>query len=136
MNVNEQALLELMSEGNAPHYAFIIDRSPVGVMTLDRMEVAPMEIQERVTNPHVQIWKQSPYEFLIIWGTWGCSGGLTIQAYDVDELLNDALPLVLERTLFNGGYCSFIPMVADDIRDQLTAKLAELHLIPISNTLH
>ena len=75
----------------------------------------------------MQLWEKSPqFSFVVIWGTWGYSGGLTIPTTDINFLLEQALPKVMERTLEKGGLCSFAPMIDESHREVVMRKLALL----------
>lgn len=123
---NEQAL-KMISRGIAPHYAFVLDRSPVGQTVLQQLKSGPAELKARATSPAVQLWESAPnFEFVIIWGTWGYSGGLTIPTADLNFLLNEALPATMKRTLEKGGLCAFMPAIDEKIRDVVVGNIAEL----------
>lgn len=121
-----EGIIELMKQGAAPHYAFILDKSPKGLSVLAQLKQAPEEIRARATSPATQLWEAAHFPFIVIWGTWGWSGGMTLQALDLGNLLNEALPKVIERTLEKGGLCAFIPGVSDDVLDAVMTKIAEL----------
>lgn len=123
---NDQAL-QMISRGGAPHYAFILDRSPVGKATLQQMKAGPAELKARATSAAVQLWENSPqFGFVVIWGTWGYSGGLTIPTANLDLLLKDALPATMKRTIEKGGLCMFMPAIDEQFRDAVLSKVAEL----------
>lgn len=119
-------VIDLMQQGGAPHYAFILDKSSKGLGVLEKLKKGPAEIRARATSPATQLWESAHFPFIVIWGTWGMSGGMTLQALDLDNLLNQALPKVMERTLEKGGLCAFMPIVDDSILDRVMDKLAEL----------
>jgi hypothetical protein len=56
----------------------------------------------------IKVWEESGYEFVIIWGTFGYSGGLTTPTLDIDKLLNTAIPAVIEKTREKGGECKLL----------------------------
>lgn len=124
--VGNEGILELIKQGAAPHYAFILDKSPKGLGVLDQLKRAPDELRARATSPATQLWEVAHFPYIVIWGTWGWSGGMTLQALDLENLLNEALPKVMERTLEKGGLCAFIPGVSDDVLDSVMKKIAEL----------
>lgn len=129
--------LELVRRGEAPHYAFVIDRSQVGQGLLQGLRAGPAEVRERVTSEAFKLWESMPhFKYLVIWGTWGWSGGLTIPTVDLDALLNQAMPKVMERTIGKGGLCSWMPGVAEDVQQQVMARLAELQPTPGSGDKH
>ncbi len=117
---------KLIERGEAPHYAFIIDRSPKGLQLLGALKKGPDEVRERVGSPAVQLWEASHFPYVVIWGTWGWSGGLTVQALDLQNLLAEGLPAVVARTLEKGGLCTFLPGVDDAVLDQVLGRIAEL----------
>lgn len=121
-----EGIIELMKQGAAPHYAFILDKSPKGLGVLARLKRAPEEIRARARSPAIQLWEAAHFPYIVIWGTWGWSGGMTLQALDLDNLLHEALPKVMERTLEKGGLCAFVTGVSDDVLDAVMAKIAEL----------
>lgn len=126
--------VELVRRGEAPHYAFVIDRSQVGQRLLQGLRDGPAEVRARVTSEAFKLWESAPhFTYLVIWGTWGWSGGLTIPTVDLDTLLNQALPKVMERTIEKGGLCSWMPAVAEDVQQQVMARLAELQPTPGSS---
>lgn len=131
---NEQ-VLGLIANSEAPHYAFIIDRSPRGQRALAVLKEGPPEIRERFKSAAFQFWEQAqPFEFVIVWGTWGYTGGLTVPVDSLDGLIAQGIPSVVERVLEKGGYCAFL--VATDEKHQATieARLAELH--PVTGAMH
>lgn len=121
-----QAILDMFHSGQAPHYAIILDKSPRALNMLERLKGGPDELRARATSGAVQLWELAHFQYVVIWGTWGMSGGLTVQALDLDKLLHQALPEVMARTLEKGGLCMFIPGVSDDVIDTVMARLAEL----------
>jgi hypothetical protein len=121
-----EGIIELMKQGVAPHYAFILDKSPKGLNVLAQLKRAPDEIRTRATSPATQLWEAAHFPYIVIWGTWGWSGGMTLQALDLNNLLNEALPKVMERTMEKGGMCAFIPGVSDDVLESVMTKIAEL----------
>lgn len=121
------AVFQTLDQGKAPHYAFILDRSAVGQQALAQMKRGPEEIQDRVKGNAMQLWEQSPqFAFVVIWGTWGFSGGLTIPTTNIDFLLEQALPKVVERTLEKGGLCAFMPVVEASLVERITSRIAQL----------
>lgn len=128
-----EKMAAFIQDGKAPHYAFILDRSTKSKEVFKQLKDGPEEIRARANSPAVEFWGISSFEFVVIWGTWGLSGGLTIQALDLDQLLNVALPTAVERTAAKGGLCTFIPAVDDKLLDQVMSKLAELQPITDSN---
>lgn len=123
------AIIDLIRQGGAPHYAFILDKSSKGVHVLSKLKQGPEELRERTRNLAVQMWEEDEenlFPFLVIWGTWGFSGGLTLQVRDLRALLQEALPKVMERTLEKGGLCAFLPVVAEDALDAVLSKIAEM----------
>lgn len=108
------------------HYAFILDRSPQAVEALKKLKSGPTEIKNRMASAAVQFWEESHFPYIVIWGTWGMTGGLTIPCLDVNSLLNEAIPAAMNRTLEKGGMCVFAPMVADDLVEPVKLKIAEL----------
>lgn len=76
------------------HYAFIIDRSDHGREMLSQLRNAQpehSEFRECAYGVGIKTWEESGYEFVIIWGTFGYSGGLTIPTKDIDHLLHIAI---------------------------------------------
>lgn len=118
---------DLIRRGDAPHYAFILDRSKTGREMLRGLKGGAAELKARATSSAVQLWETLPHmEYCVIWGTWGYSGGLTLPTATLEVLLNEALPAVVKRTLEKGGLCAFMPCVDDAVRDALLQKIAEL----------
>jgi hypothetical protein len=66
------------------------------------------------------------FPYIIIQGSWGYTGGLTIQSHTIDDLIDSCLDQVMTRILEKGGLCSFIPGISDEFTDRLSAKLAEI----------
>lgn len=123
---NESAI-RLMKTGVAPHYAFILDRSPVGQQVLNQMKNGPDELKARVSSEAVKLWEgMSNFEYVVIWGSWGFSGGLTLPTANLNFLLNEALPAAMTRTNEKGGMCAFIPAVSESVREVVLGKIAEL----------
>jgi hypothetical protein len=117
----------MLGEGKAPHYAFILDRSDAGQKVLEQMKSGPAELRDRATSAAVTLWQNTPhFAFVVIWGTWGYSGGLTIPTADLQFLLTQSLPKVVERTTEKGGLCTFVPAVDDSLRPAVLGRLAEL----------
>ena len=115
--------------GGSEHYAFIIDRSEKGLELLTRLRNAPpeeSEFRERAYGVGIKVWEESGYEFVIIWGTFGYSGGLTIPTLDMDTLLQRAIPAVIEKTREKGGECSFFVSVNPSLATRIEQRLAEL----------
>ncbi len=117
---------DLIKRGEAPHYAVVMDRSPFGVAVLKHLRKGPDELCTRFTSEPFKFWEQSHFEFVVVWGTFGYSGGLTINALDLDTLLNEALPAAIKRTTEKGGFCSFVLGIDPALREKVEAKLAEL----------
>lgn len=115
--------------GSSEHYAFIIDRSDKGRELLNRLRNAPREeseFRDRANGVGIKVWDESGYEFVIIWGTFGYSGGLTIPTLDMDSLLNRAIPAVIEKTREKGGECAFFVSVDPALAQKIEQRLAEL----------
>lgn len=127
---NEEAARMIVG-GQAPHYAFIFDRSPKGHGAFQQMKEGPPEIQARANSAAVQLWETTPeFEFVVIWGTWGYSGGLTLPCLDLAALLGHAIPAAVERTTEKGGLCAFMPIVDETVRSAVIARIAELQPSP------
>lgn len=135
MNNNEK-MLSLIKDGKAPHYAFVLDRSAKGLETLAQLMKGPDELKARAKSHAVELWKLTHFEFIVIWGTWGYSGGLTVQALNIEQLLNEALPAVIKRTLEKRGLCSFMPAIDEIHLESFMNKIAELQPIVDSNNSH
>lgn len=115
--------------GRSEHYAFIIDRSEKGQELLGRLRNAPpedKEFRDRADGVGIRAWQESGYEFVIIWGTFGLSGGLTIPTADIDKLLYTAIPAVIEKTKEKDGECVFFVAVNPSIAPKIEQRLAEL----------
>jgi hypothetical protein len=115
--------------GRSEHYAFIIDRSEKGRELLNRLRNAPQEdseFRDRAYGVGIKVWEESGYEFVVIWGTFGYSGGLTIPTLDMDNLLNKAIPAVIEETREKGGECAFFVAVHPALAKKIEERLAEL----------
>lgn len=115
--------------GSSEHYAFIIDRSDKGRELLNRLRNAPREeseFRDRANGVGIKVWEESGYEFVVIWGTFGYSGGLTIPTLDMDNLLHKAIPAVIEKTREKGGECAFFVSVNPAIVKKIERRLAEL----------
>jgi hypothetical protein len=115
--------------GRSEHYAFIIDRSEKGQEMLNRLRNAPLEdseFRDRAYGVGMKVWEESGYEFVIIWGTFGYTGGLTIPTLDIDNLLYKAIPAVIEKTREKGGECAFFVAVNPAVAPKIEARLAEL----------
>ncbi len=111
------------------HYAFIIDRSKQGRELLEQLRNDPREeseFRDRAYGVGIRVWEESGYEFVIIWGTFGYSGGLTIPTLDIDKLLNTAIPTVIEKTQEKGGECVFFLAVNPDVAPVIEQRLVEL----------
>jgi hypothetical protein len=115
--------------GRSEHYAFIIDRSEKGRELLGRLRNAPKEdseLRERACGEGIKVWEESGYEFVVIWGTFGYPGGLTIPTLDIDSLLRKAIPVVIEKTSEKGGDCAFFVAVNPSVAPIIEQRLAEL----------
>jgi hypothetical protein len=116
-----------IARGEAPHYAVVLDRSEVGAGFLRRVrETGMRDLLVRLEAPSFSIWEATVYEFLVLWGTWGYSGGATIPVATLEALLSDGLPAAVERTRAAGGACSFILAVDRDRLPRIQQRLAEL----------
>lgn len=118
-----------LAAGKSEHYAFIIDRSEKGRELLNQLRNAPpekSEFRERAYGVGIKAWEESDYEFVIIWGTFGYSGGLTIPTLDMDNLLHKAIPAVIEKTKEKDGECVFFVAVNPAIAPKIEQLLAEI----------
>ena len=118
--------LKLLQQGDAPHYAFILDRSDVGRQMLDALRHGPAELKDRLDSPSFAMWDTTGFEFLILWGSWGFSGGLTIPAKDIHFLCQQGLPVVVQRTKEKGGLCAFALGISPEYHERVQAELAKL----------
>lgn len=124
-------VLGLIRSGDAPHYAFVLDRSEVGLGILKAMRHGPDELRARANSAAVALWEQTPhFQYVVIWGSWGYSGGLTLPTANIEFLLAESLPAATKRTQEKGGLCTFIPGVAAEVRDAILVRIAELQ--PVS----
>jgi hypothetical protein len=124
---NHQAAIDAVSTGRAPNYAFIFDRSATGRDAIDFIKrTAPDDLKARLEAPAFQVWDATGFEFVVIWGTFGATGGLTVPTVDIDTLLGETLPAVVKRNNEVGGLCAFSPAVAPEFRARIAQKLAEL----------
>lgn len=118
---------ELREEGVAPHYLFVLDRSAEGQAGLRQLKAGPEEIQARVTSAPMQFWESLPnFEYVIIWGSWGYSGGLTMPCANLEAVLNEGLPATFARILEKGGLATYVVMTGAAVQEQIMARLAEL----------
>ncbi len=116
--------------GRSEHYAFIIDRSAQGLELLEQLRTATpadSEFRDRAYGVGIKAWEESGYEFVVIWGTFGYSGGLTIPTLDMENLLRKAIPAVIENTHEKGGDCVFFVAVNPDLAHIIQQRLTELH---------
>ena len=118
--------INAIQSGIAPHYAFIFDRSDKAATVLAAMKRGPEELRVRIASAAVQFWEASHFPFVIVWGTWGYTGGLTLPCLDLDSLLGEGLAAAFKRTTEKGGLCAFVPFVADELVDAIQARIAEL----------
>lgn len=127
---NSQATFDAVSAGKVPHYAFIFDRSEEGRKSLDFIKRnGPDNLQARLNAPAFQMWDATGFQFVVIWGSWAATGGLTIPTANIDVLLDETLPAVMKRTNEIGGLCAFAPAVAPEFQARIRQKLAELQPI-------
>lgn len=125
--MNNEDILRLFKEGKAPHYAIILDRSETGLKVLEQLKRGPAELQARANSSAVELWYSMPqFAFVLIWGTWGYSGGLTLPTANMEFLLGEAIPKAMERTTEKGGLCAFIPCVDKSLHEPILNKVAEL----------
>jgi hypothetical protein len=124
--MEKNPVLALIARGNAPHYAFILDRSDAGKQTLEALRHGPAELRDRVQSTSFQMWDATQFQFLILWGTWGYSGGLTIPVRDIEFLCNEGLPVTIKKTAEKGGLCTFALGVDPSWHERINARLAEL----------
>lgn len=132
--VEVEKAASLIEKGDAPHYAFILDRSSTSANVLTQAKCGPKEIQARFSSEAFKVWEATGFEFVLIWGTWGYSGGLTIPSANIDVLLEKAIPAVVKRTLDKGGLCTFFPCTDPSLHEQILAKIAQLQ--PGSGPMH
>lgn len=118
-------LLEMVASGAAPHYAFVLDRSAKANGVLRAMRKLP-ELKARTESSGFKTWEELDAPYLVMWGTWGFTGGLMIPCFSLEAMLAEALPKVMERVLEKGGLCSFLPCVDDSISERVQARIAEL----------
>lgn len=121
--------LRNLAAGRSEHYAFIIDRSEKGREMLGQLRNAPpedTEFRDRAYGVGIKVWEESGYEFVIIWGTFGYSGGLTIPTKDINHLLHNAIPTVIEKTKEKDGECVFFVGVNPAVAPIIKQCLAEL----------
>ncbi|KKI36163.1 hypothetical protein VI03_25715 [Burkholderia vietnamiensis] len=117
----------MIDQGQAPHYAFILDRSAVGQKAFEEMKRGPKEIQARARSEAMHLWEQSlHFPFVLVWGTWGYSGGLTMPVANLNALLEQALPKAIERTSEKGGMCAFMPLIDESLVEVVTSRIAQL----------
>lgn len=131
MHEPEENLIKMrnLAAGRSEHYAFIIDRSEKGREQLRQLRNAPpedSEFRDRANGVGITSWEESGYEFVIIWGTFGYSGGLTIPTVDINHLLNTAIPDIIERTKEKNGECVFFVAVKPADAPKIEQCLAEL----------
>lgn len=120
------AMIDLITSGRAPHYALILDKSPRGLALLAEIKETPGELHARATSAATKMWESAPFHYVIIWGTWGMSGGMTLQAHDLHHLLDVAIPKAMQRNAEKGGMCTFFPLVANDVLPAVMKKVAQL----------
>jgi hypothetical protein len=118
--------VDAIKSGIAPHYAFIFDRSSKASTVLAKMKSGPEELSSCMASSAVQFWEASHFPFVIICGSWGYTGGLTLPCLDIDTLLGEGLPAVFQRTNEKGGLCAFVPFVADELVEAIYSRIAEL----------
>ena len=118
--------LRLIEQGEAPHYAFIMDRSEVGRRFLEALQHGPSELRARVESPSFASWDVTGFEFVILWGSVGYTGGLTIPAKNIDFLCEQGIPVAVQRTTEKGGLCSWALAISPEYQARVQAKLAEL----------
>ena len=118
--------MALIERGLAPHYTFILDRSPAGLAGLAAMRAEPQDLHARANSSAMKFWEASHFPYVVIWGTWGYSGGLTMPALNLSALLDEALPVVMARLREKGGLCAFFPIVDKSVEKQITDRLAQL----------
>ena len=118
-------VLEMIAKGQAPHYAFILDRSARARAIIGAMRQLP-ELKARTDGAAFQLWEQLGTPYVVMWGTWGYTGGLTLPCFHLEAMLGEALPAVMERVAEKGGLCSWLPCVDDAIVERVQARIAEL----------
>lgn len=117
------------SANRSEHYAFIIDRSEQGWELLEQMRNdtrEKSEFRDRAYGVGIRVWEESGYEFVVIWGTFGYSGGLTIPTSDMNHLLTRTIPTVIEKTEEKGGDCVFFLAVDPAVAPIIEQRLMEL----------
>lgn len=91
------------------------------------MQHGPEEVQARVKGSAFQTWEALPhFQFVIVWGTWGLGGGLTMPAIDLPTVLSVGLPKAIERTLEKGELCTVLPLVDPVHVEAIVACASEL----------
>lgn len=118
--------IHAIKSGMAPHYAFIFDRSSKASTALEAMKRGPAELQNRIASSAVQFWEGSHFEYVIVWGSWGYTGGLTLPCLNLDFLIREGLPAAFKRTTEKGGLCAWAPFVSDEVMESIQTKIAEM----------
>ena len=126
MKAGNASAVNAIKSGLAPHYGFIFDRSERASKAIQAMREGPEEMRERIGSSAVQFWEQSHFKFVIVWGSFGYTGGLTLPCIDLDALLSEGLPAAIKRTTEKGGMCAFAPFVEDSLVDVIQSRIAEL----------
>ena len=107
------------------HYALVLDRSEQA-QELIQWSTVNAELRDRIQSDAFRFWQDGHTPYVVVWGSIGYSGGMTIMAPDLPALLFDALPAVVTRTAEKGGLCAFLLGVDTAVHKQIDERLAQL----------
>jgi hypothetical protein len=108
------------------HYGFVFDDSAEGARALDAFwEAGPEEFRESFRRNYAMLIEAGA-KFTAFLGTAGFTGGSSLGANDLDELLDGVIPQMMSRAIDRGGMCAFALAVSDDVRPRLEARIHEL----------
>lgn len=124
-NTNEHAF-DLMDQGQLRHYAFVLDRSAKALDFFEKMSSGSANIRARITDEAVQRWVALQFPFVVISGTWGKPGGIAVNATSIENLLDQALPMVMAHLVEQGGLCGFLHAIDDHLVAVVQSRLAQL----------
>lgn len=124
--------------GEAAHYAFILDRSDAGLLLESHiMANGPEDLRETFFKDAFRQWRASSLPFLVLWGSFDSEHNMALGARDEDELLNEALLEIQNRTQENGNEgCAFFLGLTPSVSDNLRKRLSSSQLPPAGTSLH
>lgn len=124
----EERLKEAMSRTPVGQMQFglLFDTSEFGQQALQRFrDNGPSEFRDSFFRQY-DVIRSSGAQFFSFLGTGGFSGGTTMAAMDLNVLLDEVIPQMLDRALAKGGLCSFILGIDPALHSVVEAQINSL----------